>query len=359
MATGRFSGSAWANTSVDAKTAFNNVNKNNESDYFCILINGILKSLDYIASDGTIKKCISLAKYCINIVRSSTSSDTSSVTNNDEIVPDSGVTLHMRKNISVFENDYVACTNVFVLMGDQIEIPVLGYGTLRMKIDGHVTGLIKNLHVPGLDCDLFSCNQHGRNSKGCSLFLDDSKMYLTFLKFIISYDIPVNGDLRIQLDFLTDEDWEIPNALGEGTPIHNQDLDHFGTRLDMVNEILRGRIMTRAQKRIQLDRLKQALDQNTREGLLNNNSSNSCDNFDATHILFLANNNLTRNSSSKDRSNHDFDGLPDNYSCGDLPDKMLMEVLKELNSSDIKDFLTMIHPNPSKNQNVPHHLNIT
>ena len=79
----------------------------------------------------------------------------------------------------------------------------------------------------------------------------------------ISDDIPVNGDLRIQLDPLTEEDWEISNAICEGTIIHYQDLDHFGTRLDMVNEILRGRVMTRAQKRIQLDKLKQALGQNT------------------------------------------------------------------------------------------------
>ena len=88
-------------------------------------------------------------------------------------------------------------------------------------------------------------------------------MHLTFPKFTISDDIPVNGDLRIQLDPLTDEDWEIPNAICEGTTIHDQDLDHFGIRLDMVNEILRGRVMTRAQKRIQLDKLKQALGQNT------------------------------------------------------------------------------------------------
>ena len=75
-------------------------------------------------------------------------------------------------------------------------------------------------------------------------------MYLTFSKFTISDDIPANGDLRIQLNTLTGEDWEIPNAICEGTTIHDQDLDHFGTRLDVVNEILRERVMTRAQKRI-------------------------------------------------------------------------------------------------------------
>ena len=43
---------------------------------------------------------------------------------------------------------------------------------------------------------------------------------------LISDDIPVNKDIRIQLDPLTEEDWEIPNAICEGTTIHNQDLDH-------------------------------------------------------------------------------------------------------------------------------------
>ena len=48
------------------------------------------------------------------------------VTNDDEIVPDSGATSHMREDISVLEDDYVSCNDVFVLMGDGAEIPVLG-----------------------------------------------------------------------------------------------------------------------------------------------------------------------------------------------------------------------------------------
>ena len=54
---------------------------------------------------------------------------TSPVTDGNEIVPDSGATSDMRKDRSVFEDDYVACNDVFVLMGDGTEIPVLGYGT--------------------------------------------------------------------------------------------------------------------------------------------------------------------------------------------------------------------------------------
>ena len=50
LGTGRFAGTgnAWTETSVDADTAVNDVNKNNESDYFHIVINGLLKPSYYI-----------------------------------------------------------------------------------------------------------------------------------------------------------------------------------------------------------------------------------------------------------------------------------------------------------------------
>ena len=93
----------------------------------------------------------------------------------DHIIPDSGATSHMRRNRMDFEADYVLCDNVFVLMGDHSEIPVLGYGTSRVKIDGHVVRLVNSLHVPDLDVDLFSCTRHGSNGKGNTFFLGDGK----------------------------------------------------------------------------------------------------------------------------------------------------------------------------------------
>ena len=99
---------------------------------------------------------------------------------------------------------------------------------------------------------MFGGNQRIRlTRKGCSFFLGGSKIHLMFPKFTISDDIWVNEDLRIQLDPLTDEDWKIPNTICDGTIIHNQGLDHFGTRLDMVNEILRGKFMTHVKKQNQ------------------------------------------------------------------------------------------------------------
>ena len=46
VAKGRFSGNVWTNTSLDADTAVDKVNKDNESDYFHLVSNGILKPLD-------------------------------------------------------------------------------------------------------------------------------------------------------------------------------------------------------------------------------------------------------------------------------------------------------------------------
>ena len=78
----------------------------------------------------------------------------------------------MRKHHRDFENDYQACEGVFVLMGDARCVPVLGYGTSRMKINGNVTRIINSLHVPGLDSDLFSVTKHGCMDYGHSfLFL--------------------------------------------------------------------------------------------------------------------------------------------------------------------------------------------
>ena len=56
----------------------------------------------------------------------------------DHIVPDSGATSHMHCNCMDFEGDYVTYNDVFVLIGDNSKIPVLGYGTSWLKINGHV-----------------------------------------------------------------------------------------------------------------------------------------------------------------------------------------------------------------------------
>ena len=104
-----------------------------------------------------------------------TAQKTNTIFNFDHIIPNSGATSHMSRNRMDFESDYVTCYNVFVLMGDHTEIPVLGYGTSHVKINGHVIQLVNSLHVPDLDVDLFSCTRHGPNGKRNTFFLGDGK----------------------------------------------------------------------------------------------------------------------------------------------------------------------------------------
>ena len=119
------------------------------------------------------------------------------------MIPDSRSTSTMRKHCCDFENDYQACSNVFVLMGDTSHIPVHGYGTSRMKLNGNVTRIINSLHVPGVDPDLFSVTKHGHMALGHSFILEGGDMRLLFLKFSITQAIPLNGDLRVPLQVLT------------------------------------------------------------------------------------------------------------------------------------------------------------
>ena len=97
----------------------------------------MLSIYDLCNKDGCVSKYISLAQ---------AAPSSSSVDNNTDIISDSGGTSTMRRRCSDFEDDYKACTNVFVLIGDASRITVAGYGTSCMKIDGNVTRLVNSLH---------------------------------------------------------------------------------------------------------------------------------------------------------------------------------------------------------------------
>ena len=137
------------------------------------------------------------------------------------------------------------CTDVFVLMGDNSEIPVLGYGTARIKINGRVIRLVNSLHVPDLDVNLFSCTRHGSNREGNTFFLGDGKMHLTFPTFTVTDDIPKNGDLKVPIEPLSEEDWAVPNFVCDGIPLQDEQLTNFGTRLAFLANVLKGRIAGR------------------------------------------------------------------------------------------------------------------
>lgn len=134
-------------------------------------------------------------------------------------------------------------------MGDGSKIPVLGYGTSRMKINSKIVRLTNSLHVPDLDCDLFSGTWHGHNGEGCSLLLAQNQMHLTFPNFVFTRETSRVDDLKIKTQPLSDADWELPPQMCDCGYLHNYQLDDFSERLDYLNEFFKnryaGRVLTR------------------------------------------------------------------------------------------------------------------
>ena len=100
----------------------------------------MLSPLDRVSANGTICKFISIACYSCHNVRINIGMVHTSTSkfDFDHVVPDSGATSHMRRNRMDFDDDYVTCNDIFMLMSDSSEIPVLGFGPSRIKIDGHI-----------------------------------------------------------------------------------------------------------------------------------------------------------------------------------------------------------------------------
>ena len=108
-----------------------------------------------------------------------------------------------------------------------------------MKIDGHLTGLFKSLHVPDLDCDLVSCTRHGTSGEEYTYFLGNIKTHLIFPTFDITTDIPEDGDLPLLFKPLTDDNLGIPNFMCDRIPFQDNHLDSLETRL-YLNNVLKG-----------------------------------------------------------------------------------------------------------------------
>ena len=100
--------------------------------------------------------------------------------------------------------------------------------------------------------------------------------------------------------------------------------------MHFLNQIFKGRAVTRAQRKKQIDDLKHALGGNhARDSLDSPSSSPEQD---------------SPGSPGSPCSPSSYPTLPDNYLCEGSPDKMMLEALKELNINDIKDFLKNNEP---------------
>ena len=99
-------------------------------------------------------------------------------------------------------------------MGDGERVPVRGYGTARIKVDGYVIILKNALHIPELESNLFSATRHGSNGDGCAFLITKGVMSLSFPDFTINQEVPLDGDLRIKLQPLNKTDWHFSCPYG-------------------------------------------------------------------------------------------------------------------------------------------------
>ena len=78
-----------------------------------------------------------------------------------------------------------------------------------------------------------------------SFILEGGNMHLSFPKFSITQSIPKNNDLRVPLQVLTDDDWNIPNYVLDGDNISDDYLNNYKNRIDMLNGIAKDRAVTK------------------------------------------------------------------------------------------------------------------
>ena len=92
-------------TSVDADTAVNSVDNSNSEGYFQSVVNSMLSPLNRLSADGSICKCISIARYGLHNIRINIGTIQAATIKCDmnHIVLDSGATSHMRQNRGDFE----------------------------------------------------------------------------------------------------------------------------------------------------------------------------------------------------------------------------------------------------------------
>ena len=242
---------------VDADTAVNDTNKTSNPYFSSVVADNILYRFDYTDRYGTRHRCLSLVNRAVARMALDSTDESS---DDKEIIPDSGATSHMFHSARYFTGDYTRCANSFVVVGDGQRIPVQGYGTARIKIDGKVIVLPNALHVPGLESNLFSATRHGSNGDGCAFIISNGTMHLSFPTFSITRPVPSSGNLRVSLDKMTANDW-IFNDFECGL----QQMELFDSQVDFLNRVYFGRAVTRAQKKQKLNKLRAKLQQHADE----------------------------------------------------------------------------------------------
>ena len=99
----------------------------------------------------------------------------------------SGATHHMWNDSNAFISFHKEESGGYVCIANNQKIPLVGYGSIWIKLDNYTIQLDDVFYVPSLRDSLFSVRQHQR-CPSCSFLCDNTGCYLTFPHF----SIPVN-----------------------------------------------------------------------------------------------------------------------------------------------------------------------
>ena len=120
------------------------------------------------------------------------------------------------------------------------------------------------MHVPGLDCDLFSGTHHGTIDTGHSVLICDGMAHLTYLDYSLLTKALDNHKLAFTLQPMNNDDLDIPSHLCDGGSEDDIDLTNFAERLRYINRVFKPRhsgwVMAHAQyRKASSNQLKQTL----------------------------------------------------------------------------------------------------
>ncbi len=111
-------------------------------------------------------------------------------------IVDSGATHHMWNDPSAFISFYPEENGGYVRIANNQKIPIVGYGTIRVKLDNYVIELEDVFYVPSLRDSLFSVRQHRRCDR-CSFICDNNGCHLHFPLF--SIPVPDHEEMVVSI----------------------------------------------------------------------------------------------------------------------------------------------------------------
>ena len=101
------------------------------------------------------------------------------------------------------KDDFLSYTDLvgqgkYVALADDSSVPIMGIGTIQVRLASKVIQLNNVYHVPRLDMPLIAIRVHRRRVQDCSFIADFSSCFFTFPDFIISVDDNIDATLPVE-----------------------------------------------------------------------------------------------------------------------------------------------------------------